>query len=337
MFVLRSVNHHSVPNDAQSNTCLFVAIRIHESASKQCCIITYKLTTDSEVPQVHMLLQIITSVGFVVPPERVSRVKPGNLYVRRTSHGLEFVRKKERRCGRMDQPGSPEGRRRSSSSNCREQCRIWGRRVDLEAEFDHIEEVQLRNAREAVQIREAEERRNNDKRARLQDAELGDLIAARKAQLEAEAVGIEVEQERLRRQAQQAEAAQRGCPERRRSSGYYSFTPGLQYAEYQNHQQHSRRTSHHNTHPGFVYYPGGSPLREYFPGETYPTSPRHHHRCPHHRQRQGGAPWVCDIVIEHERRRSNVIEPLRRQRSTHFLFEGDYEVESRSPQDYWYY
>lgn len=270
-----------------------------------------------------MLLQVITSVGFIIPPERVTRVKPGNLYVRRTSHGLEFVRKKAKSCGNMDQS---EGRRRSSSINREEQQRIWERREDLRAEIDRIEDVQLRNAIRAGDLQDAEERRINDRRARLQEAE---LVAVERARLQAEEAAVEEEQARLRRLSRQLEP--RTPPERRRSSGIYSFVPALHYsAEYQNHQQHARRrTSHHSLHADFV----GSPLREYFTVDAFPTTPRQHHRCPHHRQSRGGAPWVCDIVIENERRRSNVAEPWGRRRSTHFF----YDVESRSPQDYWYY
>lgn len=253
-----------------------------------------------------MFLKIVNSLGLIVPSATSPRVEPDNIYIRRTSRGTEFVRKREQNNDKMCKHRELEPRERHQSL-AQKQASLLKRKKQLEAEL-------------AAAVAAAEE---VQRKARI------GIREPRPYHLSAEP-----------REQDTSEISPGALPKRRKSVRIEVPEPEVRYSERRRCSRRQNQSSHQDYDFDVPHYTVKSPETGYFVREAVPViSPRHHgRRCSRQHsschQRREEIPMFYQEIIIPRRARTNP-GPCRR-RSRHYGSTDAYDWEIRAPEDYLY-
>lgn len=259
--------------------------------------IEIEIAPGSETTAKSMLLNIITSLGFLIPPSRAARVEPGNLYIRRNSQGAHFVRKRERTRSRerMDCDSRKKTQRRSSVLGWQE-ARIIERKARLEAELAAAEEAEMR-ARIGIREPRPYHHSGGSRKRNASEPDLG--------------------------------ASQSRCC---RSFVYCDTEPGTS----RHHPHLARQNSRRRLRPETPYYIVASPEGEFHIGDGHPAASCQSHgrrsclrRSSQHLDDEE-MPVFYQKIIRHGRRKNSSYSC--HHRSKHYYPRYAYDWECRAPE-----
>lgn len=248
-------------------------------------------------------------VKYLVPTDNPELVKPGFLYIRRTSRGKEFVRNRK----------APED---EMCPNCRRSSTRATSLAQKEAELD----AQIAKLQAQLELSREQEQQER--------------VGFRKPQPYLYTRAAECDQEETTPPPEIIDAVPSPSPSRR-----VSFDPEPRVAYYRarrqhrQHNDHARRSSHYATHqdrqPTYTSDDYEYQTYDEHPPTAYRTCSRSSHRRPSRQyQYHEGIPLLFQrIITGGRRRRSN---GCRRASRPYVVQYPEWQYESRSPEDYWY-
>lgn len=296
-----------------------------------------RITTYTRRP---MLFKIADDRGLLDLAEPASRVEIGGTYIRKGPNGTELVRRRQQSERTMNQRRqSRSGRRRLSYAQ--KDAAIRQRLEELHGELAARQQAE-RDQRRRGSLSPEERDRIIERELQRLHSELAACRAANTTIIDRESQPYHWSV--AHQESNSPDISPRTRPTRQKDTRFafselnLDLDIDLDFRQHRHHPRHRDQSIYQEVDLEAPYYDMRSPQREYFVQEAFPEPPPRRHVRRYSRRRsyhQHEEAIVLQRVVVRERLPVRDPGPHRRH-SGRIILQNNYDVEDRTPEDYWY-